>query len=144
LIYIKSSIYLFASIIIIINQTPITMQGAPTAVIIIYLAIVLLMIVSMWITVSKAGRPGVSQIIPIWNFIELVRISGKPLWWVILILLIPFVNLILMIIVFHGISKAFGKDAGFTVGLVLLPFIFWPILAFGKATYTAPAVPPAP
>ena len=138
MIYIKSSIYLIARIIIIINQIRITMQQASTATVIIMLAIALLMIVSLWITVSKAGRPGVSQIIPIWNLIELVRISGKPLWWVILILLIPIVNLILMIMVYHGISKAFGKDAGFTVGLVLLPIIFFPILAFGKATYTAP------
>ena len=115
------------------------MQGAPTALVIIYLAIVLLMIVSLWITVSKAGRPGVSQIIPIWNIIELVRISGKPLWWVVLILLIPIVNIILLIMVLHGISKAFGKDAGFTVGMVFLPFIFFPILAFGKATYSAPS-----
>jgi hypothetical protein len=114
------------------------MEGAPTAVIIIYLAVVLLMIVSMWIMVSKAGRPGVSQIIPIWNLIELVRIAGKPLWWVILILLVPFVNLVLIIMVWHGISKAFGKDAGFTVGMVLLPFIFFPILAFGKAKYSKP------
>ena len=78
------------------------MQQASTATVIIMLAIALLMIVSLWITVSKAGRPGVSQIIPIWNLIELVRISGKPLWWVILILLIPIVNLILMIMVYYG------------------------------------------
>jgi len=97
------------------------------------------MIISMWIVVKKAGRPGVSQIIPIWNLIELVRIAGKPLWWVILILLVPVANIIMLIMTFHGISKAFGKEAGFTVGLVLLPFIFWPILAFGKAIYTKPA-----
>lgn len=106
---------------------------------VIYGAIVLLMIISMWMTVKKAGRPGVSQIVPIWNLIELVRISGKPLWWVILILLVPIADIVMLIMTFHGISKAFGKDAGFTVGLVLLPFIFWPILAFGKATYTKPA-----
>lgn len=106
---------------------------------VLYVAVALLTIISMWITVKKAGRPGVSQIIPIWNIIELVRISGKPLWWVIIIMLIPVANIVMLIIVFHAISKAFGKDAGFTVGLVLLPFIFWPILAFGKATYTKPA-----
>ena len=111
-----------------------------TAGYIIYGLVILLMIISMWITVQKAGRPGVSQIIPIWNIIELVRIAGKPLWWVILILLIPVVNLVMLIITFHGISKAFGKEAGFTVGMILLPFIFWPILAFGKATYTKPTV----
>jgi len=109
-----------------------------TAGTILYVAILLLMIVSLWITVSKAGRPGVSQIIPIWNIIELVRIAGKPLWWVILILLIPIVNLVLLIMVLNGISTAFGKGAGFTVGLVLLPFVFFPILAFSQATYTAP------
>jgi len=106
---------------------------------VLYGAIVLLMIISMWMVVKKAGRPGVSQIVPIWNLIELVRIAGKPLWWVILILLVPIANIVMLIMTFHGISKAFGKDAGFTVGLVLLPFIFWPILAFGKATYTKPA-----
>jgi len=121
------------------QEAPTGMQGAPTIVVILYLAIVLLMIVSLWIVVSKAGRPGVSQIIPVWNIIELLRIAGKPLWWVILILLIPIVNLVLLIITWHGISKAFGKDAGFTVGLVFLPFVFFPILAFGKATYTKPA-----
>jgi hypothetical protein len=108
------------------------------AAIIIYVIVILLMIVSMWITVNKAGRPGVSQIIPIWNIIELVRIAGKPGWWVILILLVPIANIVLLIMTFNGISQAFGKGAGFTVGLVFLPMIFWPILAFSDAKYTAP------
>lgn len=115
------------------------MQGIGVGLIIIYVAIVLLMIISLWIVVSKADRPGVSQIIPIWNIIELVRISGKPLWWVIIILLVPFANIVMLIIVYYNIAKAFGKDAGFTVGMILLPIIFWPILAFGSATYTKPA-----
>ena len=106
---------------------------------IIYVAILLLMIISMWIVVNKAGRPGVSQIIPIWNIIELVRISGKPLWWVILILLVPIANIVMLIMVFHGISQAFGKGAGFTVGMIFLPFIFFPILAFSDASYSAPS-----
>ena len=97
------------------------------------------MIASMWKVVEKAGGPGVSQIVPIWNLIELLRIAGKPLWWIVLLLLIPVVNIVLLILTYHAISKAFGKEAGFTVGLVLLPFIFWPILGFGKATYTKPA-----
>lgn len=109
------------------------------AAIILYVAIILLIIISMWIVIRKAGRPGVSIIIPIWNVIELVRISGKPLWWVILILLIPIVNIVMLIIVFNGISHAFGKGAGFTVGMIFLPFIFFPILAFSDASYTAPS-----
>ena len=106
---------------------------------ILYGIILIIMIASMWKVVEKAGGPGVSQIVPIWNLIELLRIAGKPLWWVVLLLLIPVVNIVLLIMTYHAISKAFGKGAGFTVGLVLLPFIFWPILGFGKATYTKPA-----
>lgn len=34
----------------------------------------------------------------------------------------------------HGV-KRFGKPVGFAVGLVLLPIVFFPILAFGKSTY---------
>ena len=36
------------------------------------------------------------------------------------------------------LSKSFGKDEGFTVGMVLLGFIFIPILAFGDAKYLGP------
>jgi hypothetical protein len=36
------------------------------------------------------------------------------------------------------LSKSFGKDEGFTVGLVLLGIIFYPILGFGSAKYQGP------
>ena len=35
----------------------------------------------------------------------------------------------------HGISKSFGHGTGFTVGLVLLPFIFQLVLGFGSSEY---------
>ncbi len=35
----------------------------------------------------------------------------------------------------HGISKSFGHGTGFTVGLVLLPFIFQLVLGFGSSKY---------
>jgi len=43
---------------------------------------------------------------------------------------------------YHGLSKSFGKGAGFTVGLVLLGFIFVPILGFGRAQYIGPGGAP--
>ncbi len=63
--------------------------------------------------------------------------AGKPGWWLIL-LLIPLVNIVFAIWLNNMISKSFGKDVGFTVGLVLLGFIFLPILAFGSAKYLGP------
>jgi len=50
-------------------------------------------------------------------------------------MLIPIVNFILIIIVLHQLSLSFGKGGGFTVGLLLLGIIFFPILAFSDAIY---------
>lgn len=106
-------------------------------IIVIYLAIVILMIASTWKIYSKAGKPGWASIIPIYNIIVLLEIAGKPWWWLFLIC-IPIVNFIILIIVHHKLSLSFGKGAGFTVGLLLLGFVFFPILAFGDAKYVGP------
>ncbi len=108
------------------------------AAIVIYVIVILLLIVSLWITIGKAGRPGVSQIVPIWNIIELVQVAGKPGWWVVMILLVPFANIVFLIMTFNAIAHAFGKGTGFTVGMIFLPFVFWPLLAFGDANYKKP------
>lgn len=40
-----------------------------------------------------------------------------------------------------AIAERFGKSAGFGIGLAFLPFIFYPMLAFGDANYhAAPAM----
>ena len=40
------------------------------------------------------------------------------------------------------VAKQFGKDAGYGVGLTLLPFVFWPMLGFGKSRYGGQAYVP--
>ena len=62
-------------------------------------------------------------------------LAAHPLGWWLLLFLIPFVNFVIAIIVTVDISKRFGKGVGFAIGMVLLPFIFWPILGFGSAQY---------
>lgn len=108
---------------------------------IIYLAVVVLLIASVWKVFSKAGKPGWAAIIPVYNMVVLLEIVDRPIWWIIL-LLIPFVNLIVTIIIYIELAKVFGKSAGFAIGLILLSFIFFPILGFGGARY-APAAAPA-
>jgi uncharacterized membrane protein YhaH (DUF805 family) len=102
--------------------------------VIIYLAIVVVMIASMWKVFTKAGKPGWGCIIPIYNVILMLEIAVRPVWWIILYF-IPIVNWVIGIIVINDISKAFGKGVGTTLGLIFLPFIFWPILGFGSARY---------
>ena len=104
---------------------------------IIIFAFVILMIASMWKVFTKAGEPGWAVIVPIYNIIVMLKIAGKPLWWIILYL-IPIVSLVIAIMVSIGIAEKFGKGAGYGIGLAFLPFIFFPMLAFGDAVYIGP------
>ena len=103
----------------------------------IWLACVILGIAAMWKVFTKAGQPGWAAIIPIYNIYLMTKIAGKPGIWTILCL-IPVVNLIFVIWLYNMISKSFGHGEGFTVGLVLLGIIFWPILGFGDSKYLGP------
>ena len=107
-------------------------------VLLIDLAIAILMIAGLWKVFTKAGKPGWASIIPIYNGIVLLEICGRPIWWI-LLMLIPCVNIIFSLIVFIDLAKSFGKDALFGVALWLLGFIFLPILGFGSAQYRGPA-----
>jgi hypothetical protein len=105
---------------------------------IFWLAFMILMIAACWKIFTKAGQPGWASIIPIYNWYILCKIVGRPGWWVIL-LLIPFVNFIVGIILCIDLAKSFGKGVGFAIGLILLGVIFFPILGFGSAQYQGPA-----
>jgi putative flippase GtrA len=92
---------------------------------------------AFWKIFAKAGQPGWASIIPIYNVFVLLRIVGKPAWWFFL-LIIPGVNIVSLIMLTHELSKSFGKGAGFTFGLMVLSFVFYPILGFGGAPYLGP------
>lgn len=100
----------------------------------LWLAIAVVIIAAFWKVFAKAGEPGWAAIVPIYNLIVLLKIAGKPIWWIVLCV-IPLVNLIPGIMVPLAIAEKFGKGVGFGVGLILLPFIFYPILGFGDARY---------
>ena len=108
---------------------------------IFYFGISIFFLVAYWKLFTKAGEPGWAIIVPIYNVIVMLKIAGKPWWWIFmpLIGIIPLVGwivaMVFSVLVMHGISTNFGKDSGFTVGLVLLPIVFIPILAFGSAEY---------
>ena len=104
-----------------------------------YFAVIILWIAGMWKVFSKAGQPGWGVLIPIFNLYLMCKIAGRPGWWV-LLMLIPFVNLIIFIILYVDMAKRFGKGVGFAIGLLFLPFIFFPILGFGSAQYEAAPV----
>ncbi len=101
-------------------------------------AVAIFELASMWKVFTKAGKPGWASLIPIYNAIVILDIAGRPLWWI-LLYLIPGVNIVIACIVSHAISKSFGHDIGFTLGLIFLGGIFIPILAWGDSQYLGPA-----
>lgn len=105
---------------------------------VLYVALVVLLVASMWKLFAKAGKPGWAALIPIYNTIVLIEITGRPLWWFVL-LLIPFVNIVFLVILMNDLSKSFGRGVGTTLLLIFLPFIAFPMLAFGSASYGGPA-----
>jgi ABC-type sulfate transport system permease subunit len=102
------------------------------------LIISIICIISQWKIFSKAGKPGWACIVPIYNIIVLLEIVGKPIWWIFLFL-IPCVNFIFGIWTINLLSKSFGRSEAFTIGLLFLPFIFYPVLGFGNYSYLGPA-----
>ncbi len=104
---------------------------------VIICALAIFEIASIWRVFTKAGQPGWAAIIPIYNGIVMLQIAGKPIWWI-LLYLIPLVNIVISVIVTHNLSKNFGHGVGFTLGLIFLSGIFFPILAWGDSEYLGP------
>lgn len=100
-----------------------------------------IVIVANWKIFSKAGSPGWASIVPIYNTIVQFKIVGlNP--WLLLLYIVPFVNFVaipvLGILVAFRLAKSFGKGIAFGFGILLLPFIFNLILAFGSSEYVGP------
>lgn len=96
----------------------------------------LIAIISMWKIFKKAGKNGWEAIVPIYNVITLLQIVGiNPIWFI--GLGVPVLNIIITIVAYLRLTQGFGKNAGFVAGLILLPIVFLPMLAFGKDAWDA-------
>jgi hypothetical protein len=93
-----------------------------------------------WAIFDKAGQPGWAIFVPIYQNMVALKVCGKPMWWLIFFLipcllpLAPIFQILMMI----ELANRFGKGGGFIAGMILLPYFFMPILAFGKAEYNVP------
>jgi len=108
--------------------------------IISFIIFVLLPYIGFWKLFEKAGRPGWEGIIPIYNIYVMIKLSGKPLWWLILVL-IPGINLLFMIGIMVDFLKSYGKfSLGEQAAGIILGFIYLPKWGFDKETkYIGPA-----
>ena len=90
-----------------------------------------------WRIFEKARKPGWAVIIPFYNSLVSLEIIGRPWWWL-LLLFIPFVDMVVGIIMIFELATVFGKSTAFGIGLLFLPVFFVPILALGDAVYRGP------
>ncbi len=104
-----------------------------------WLAVLVIAIIAMWKIFTKAGEAGWKSIIPIYNLYILLKIVGRPGWWI-LLFLVPFVNIVVSLVVSIDLAKSFGKSDLFgVIGLWLFSLIGHLMLGFGSATYVGPA-----
>jgi len=111
--------------------------------VIAFIILFVLPYVGLWKLFEKADRPGWEAIIPFYNFYAIIKISGRPLWWMVL-LLIPGLNLLVAIGLTVDFLKSYGKFRLIEhfEGIVL-QFIYLPKWGFDKDTkYLGPSASP--
>lgn len=87
---------------------------------------------------GKAGYPKWAAFVPFYNTWIMVKIAGRPeshFWFT----LIPYFNIYMIIVIMNDVSKSFGKDTAYTVGLIFVPIVFASMLSYGQAKYLGPS-----
>ena len=119
---------------------------------IVGIAAAVFMIIGMWKIFKKAGRNGWEALIGGHDMFVLFEIAGiNPIWCVWILIasfaaIIPFIGWLAAAAVIGfawfwmniKLAKTFGKETGYGVLMAFFPFVMYPILAFGPATYTPP------
>ena len=106
---------------------------------VVLVVLVVIQVISMWVVFDKAGHPGWAAIIPFYNMWVLAEVGDKPGWLGLAVCFsgaIPYVgwiiSIVISIVIAIGVAKAFSRGVLFGLGLALLSFIFYPILAFAS------------
>ncbi len=116
---------------------------------IIWLVVIGLTIAGLWKMFKKAGEEGWKALIPFYNLYILCKLVGVTPWWLLIICIsyvicsIPFIGAFASIVAIAayyyffiilgiGTARSYGKEDVWTVGFLLVPFIFYPLIGFKK------------
>lgn len=111
--------------------------GALLIPMLISLVVCLILVIAQWKIFTKAGKPGWACLVPIYNMYVLFEIAegnGVKCF----LTLIPLIGFVFPIIATFKLAKAFGYGGLFGLGLLVFPYICWPILGFGNNSYIGP------
>jgi hypothetical protein len=105
-------------------------------VIIVYVVVCLLMYVLFAIPLMKIGNkknlPGWFAWVPILNYVLIIQIAEKPIWWIIMILIVPCANIIFLIMLFIAFFKAIDKSPAWTWALLFPILLLIPLYSAAK------------
>ena len=106
--------------------------------IVLFLVFAVVAVIIEWRLLARGGCHGWACFIPIYNTVCMCRaIFGKG--WMFLLYFVPIVNVFLALATPFFMAKAYGRNTFFFgLGLLLFPFLFLLILAFGEDTYCGP------
>lgn len=89
-----------------------------------FILFIVLPYAGLWKMFEKAKEPGWKAIVPIYNAWIMIKLSGRPWWWI-LLFLIPVVNVLILIGIVLDFVKSFGKfKFSEHFAAVVLPFIY--------------------
>ncbi|WP_257657236.1 signal peptidase I [Parapedobacter lycopersici] len=111
---------------------------------IVFAIILVLTHYGLWKLFVKAGFKGWESLIPIYREYLIAKISGRPGWWIAL-LLIPIVNIFVFFGLYIDLAKDFGKQRFWEhAATILLPFVVFPLWGNdAKTTYLGMSATPA-
>ncbi|NNF18449.1 MAG: signal peptidase I [Flavobacteriaceae bacterium] len=95
-----------------------------TSWILFILIIQLIHFAGTWKLYVKAGRKAWEAAIPVYNAIVLMKIIGRPSWWVFL-LFIPIINLLMFPVIWVETIRSFGRNSLLETWLVILTLGFY-------------------
>ena len=119
----------------------------------ILLVVLVLTVIGKWRVLDKLGKRPWAALVPFFSDYEMACGVGAPQWltiacpvvgiagWLLSVLtdggaladLCGLASFVLGCMLCHFTAGRFGKGVGWTVGLVLLGFVFWPVLGLGSS-----------
>jgi signal peptidase I len=108
--------------------------GSYIGIIIIASPIIISSLAGYWKLFQKAGRHGWEAIIPVYSSYVMLKLSGRPVWWLIW-LFVPLASVIISAGILIDFIKSFGKfNVRDRAAAILLGFIYLPKWGFENKT----------
>lgn len=98
---------------------------------IFYILFIVFELYTMVRSYQKAGIAGWKALIPIMNIVSLFPLANLSTWMLFLIF-VPIINIYIIYQVYAALADRLGKQRIFALGLLFLPIVFFPILAFKR------------